>query len=236
MEFELKKTGNWSYYCLPELEKLNLSHGFFTKYSPSPLPQGEGREEFLRAFYFKDVVILHQKHSDEVHVVKDGNKPASGDAIILVEKGIAGIIKTADCLPVIICDPEIPMASIIHAGWRGTVKKITQKTIDEMAKLGAEKKRMRALLGPSINPCCYEVGDEVYESFRNEGFSEEIFEKVHGSRFLSIRQANRELIRNAGIDMIYDLNICTCCNKDLFNSFRRGDREKRQINFVSLKE
>lgn len=235
MKFELKQVGDWSYYYFHELEQKNICHGFFTRKSPSGKLEGKDKNLFLDIFGLKDAVIMRQEHGDNVHIVRNGDRPASGDGIILIEKGVAGIIKTADCLPIIICDPDFPMASIIHAGWRGTAKKITQKTIHEMVRLGAKKGKMIALLGPSINSCCYEVGEDVYAAFLNEGFSERIFRKAgESSFFLKIRQTNIELIKDEGINEIYDLDLCTCCSKGLFNSYRRGETEKRQINFVSL--
>jgi hypothetical protein len=236
MQFELKTTGDWSYYCLPELEKAGIAHGFFTKNSPSHILEGKERDRFLKAFGLNDAIIMSQEHGDKVHIIRDGEKPASGDGIVLIEKGTAGIIKTADCLPVIIAEPNYPMVSVIHAGWRGTVEKIVQKAVQAMTGIGAEKKHMTALLGPSISSCCYEVGQDVYRAFQKAGFSEEIFHKTGGSLFLDIARANREIFGNEGIKNIFDINLCTFCNKDLFHSYRRGEAEKRQINFVSLME
>jgi polyphenol oxidase len=234
MQFELKTTGNWSYYHLPELEKAHINHGFFTRNSPSHVLAGKEKEVFLEAFGLSDTIIMNQEHGDKVHVVKYGEKPASGDGIILIEKGVAGIIKTADCLPVIIAEPGYPMASIIHAGWRGTLKKIVQKAVRAMTELGAEKKHMTAVMGPHINSCCYEVGWDVYTAFQKAGFSADIFHKTGGSLFLDMGRANREIFKDEGIENIFDIHMCTFCNKDFFHSYRRGETEKRQINFVSL--
>jgi polyphenol oxidase len=236
MKFELKTIGDWSYYYLPELEKRHVIHGFFTKYSPSHALNGMERDRFLKTFGLNNAIIMNQEHGNEIHIVKNGEKPVSGDGIILIEKGVAGIIKTADCLPVIIVEPGFPMASIIHAGWRGTVNKIVQKAVHTMTMLGADKENMIALLGPSISSCCYEVGEDVHTAFQNEGFSGNIFQKVGKSLFLNIRQANREFLENTGVKYIFDTDLCTFCNKDLFYSYRRGERVKRQINFVSLME
>jgi len=236
MELELKRVGDWSYYYAPEIEEAGIMHGFFTKESPSPILKDEERERFLHAFSLKDAILMRQEHSDKVHIVRNGDRPDSGDGLILIKKGVAGIIKTADCLPIIICDPDYPMASIVHAGWRGTVKRITQKAVQGMADLGAKKTRMVALLGPSINACCYEVGEDVYAAFRSAGFSEAVFRRVGGSLSLSLRQANIEVLADEGVRKIGDADLCTFCKADLFYSFRRGETEKRQINFVSLME
>jgi polyphenol oxidase len=236
MKFEFKTTGDWSYYYLPELEKAHIAHGFFTKNSPSNVLEAKEKDRFLETFCLNDAIIMSQEHGDQVHIVRNGERPASGDGIILIEKGIAGIIKTADCLPVIIAEPDYPMVSIIHAGWRGTVKKIVQKAVHAMTGGGAEKKHMIALLGPSISSCCYEVGRDVYTAFQNEGFPGNIFQGTGKSFFLNIRKANRQILEDAGIKNILDINLCTFCSNGLFHSYRRGETEKRQINFVSLME
>jgi polyphenol oxidase len=236
MEFELRRLGNWSYYYVLEIEKAGIVHGFFTKESPLPLLDGEERDRFLRVLGLKDLIIMRQEHGSEVHTVSGAGRPASGDGLIILEKGVAGIIKTADCLPIIIADPGYPMASIVHAGWRGTVKRITQKAVRSMADLGAKKGRMVALLGPSINECCYRVGEEVYREFQSAGFSERTFTRRENALFLSLRQANREMLEQGGVERIVDADFCTFCTAGLFHSFRKGETERRQINFVSLKE
>lgn len=236
MNFEFKHINNsWSYYHIPELEKQNIIHGFFTKTSPSRILKGDGRKSFLDTFSLKDLIIMHQEHGEKIHTIRNGEKPISGDGVILLEKNVAGIIKTADCLPIVICEPDYPMAAIIHAGWRGTLKRITKKAIHEMVKLGGERKRMVALLGPAIGPCCYEIKEDVHSVLRSNGFPEHIFRKTETSLFLNLKRANTGMLKDGGIEKIYDTGFCTCCNENLFYSYRRGQKEDRQINFVSLK-
>lgn len=235
MSFELRRVNNWSYYYLPELEKAGIIHGFFTKESPSHTFTGKDRAAFLEAFSLQDLVVMDQEHGDEVHVIKNGERPEKGDGVLLIERNVAAIIKTADCLPVIIVEPDYPMAAIVHAGWRGTAQKITQKAVSKMVSLGARKEKIVALLGPSIRSCCYEIGEEVRDIFREKGFSERVFTKKNNSVNLDLRQANRELLAAEDIDHIYDIGLCTFCRNDIFASYRRGERSIRQINFVSLK-
>jgi YfiH family protein len=234
MQFKRKNTNNWSYYYVPELEEKRIAHGFFTKNSPSHTLQGDGKAEFLGVFGLIDLITMKQEHGVDVHVIQDGHGPESGDGLILLSKGIAGIVKTADCLPIIICEPDYPVVSIIHAGWRGTAKKITKKAIEKMSELGVDNKKMIVLLGPSIGPCCYEIKNDVHKVFMEEGFSDVILKRKNGSLFLDIRQANIDILQNEGIQNIYDIGLCTSCSQNLFNSYRGGEKEKRQINFVSL--
>jgi hypothetical protein len=234
MQFKLKNINNWSYYYVPELEQRGIKHGFFTAQSPSHTLQGDEKTEFLEAFGLNDFVIMKQEHGVDVHVIQNGHRPVSGDGLIIISKGIAGIVKTADCLPIIMCGMDCPVVSIVHAGWRGTAKKIAKKAIDKMSEFGVNRKRITAILGPSIGSCCYEVKNDVRNVFMEEGFSDDIFKRKNNTLFLDIRQANIEILNNEGIEDIYNINLCTRCRRDIFNSYRGGEKEKRQINFVSL--
>lgn len=220
---------------MPELEEKGILHGFCLGGAPSNLLHKETRMDFLGVFALKDVVSMNQEHGCNVHVISNGQRPHSGDGLIILEKNVAGIIKTADCLPVILCDAVHPMVSIIHAGWRGTVKKIVRKAVFSMIEHGSKTKDIIALLGPSIGPCCYEVKKDVSHAFEKGGFPEDVFLKGKNSLFLNLKQANIWMLNRSGINEIYDLNMCTRCNDAGFYSFRRGDAGKRQINFVSLK-
>jgi YfiH family protein len=235
MKFELTHKGDWSYYRIPELEAADIVHGFFTKASPSLEPYGKDGKAFLDAFALQRFVMMDQEHGDRIHVIRDGEKAESGDGVIIIERNVAGIIKTADCLPVIIAAPGLPMAAIVHAGWRGTVRKISLKAVQKMVELGAAKEGLIVLMGPSIGSCCYEVKEDVCNVFNNEGFSERVFRKANDATYLDIREANRELLRREGVKEIYDAGLCTYCSSGRFASYRRGDQGKRQINFVSLR-
>ncbi|MCX8110892.1 MAG: peptidoglycan editing factor PgeF [Syntrophorhabdaceae bacterium] len=234
MPYEIKYVGDWSYFYVPEIEEMGLFHGFFTALSPVVTVDRTKGRDFLDLFGLKDFIALHQEHGDIVHVIKDGYRPQTGDGIIIAEKNIAGIVKTADCLPVILFEPDFPVASIVHAGWRGTLKGITKNAIKAMSDMGACLDKIIAVLGPSVNGCCYTVGDDLYRVFKEKGFSEKVFKRTNNTFFLSLREANKEILFKEGISTIYDIDICTLCTDGLFHSYRRGDRDKRQINFVSL--
>ena len=231
----LARKAAWSYYHLPELHERGVTHGFFTSLTPSYRMEGEDRRKFLEAFSLKDIAIMSQEHGDTVHIVRDGYRPTSGDGIVVLEKGIAAIIKTADCLPIILAEPDYPVAAIVHAGWRGTARRITGKAVQELVRLGADRRKIIAVLGPSIGPCCYEIGKEVEEIFAAEGFSPRVVRRAGDSLMLDIREANREVLNDEGVEQVHDLALCTFCSSGLFHSYRRGEKEMRQINFVSLR-
>ncbi|MDR2017557.1 MAG: peptidoglycan editing factor PgeF [Syntrophobacterales bacterium] len=233
-DYRIREKAGWSYYCLPELEKRGVTHGFFTKLSPSHRMEGVERREFLEAFSLKDLVIMSQEHGDHVHVIDGEQRPAVGDGIVVLKRGIAAIIKTADCLPVILAEPEYPVAAIVHAGWRGTAKRIVGKAARRLMDLGVNPKKIIAVLGPAIGACCYEVQKDVQDIFIAEGFSPCAIRQADGSVTLNIKEANKTTLKDEGIEQIHNMDFCTFCSGNLFHSYRRGEKDRRQINFVSL--
>lgn len=235
MEFVREKTNGWEYYHLPGLTARGIVHGFFTRDCPSLLKDDENRV-FLDAFSLDRSVALCQEHGNAIHSVGPKDRPQTGDGILLCKPGIAGIIKTADCMSVVLIDPAFPMAVIVHAGWRGTLKRITSKAVDMMAERGAAPQCITALLGPSIRGCCYTVGTEVRKAFLEKGFPDTIFHDRDGSIYLDLKDANSWLLTESRVHTVLDTGLCTfCCEDPSFASYRKGARKERQINFVGIK-
>jgi len=122
-------------------------------------------------------VVMNQVHSDTVHrldAVPTG-KP-DGDALMTNVPGLLLVIRTADCLPVLLVDPENRAVAAVHCGWRGTEKRILEKAVWAMGEAyGSNPADMLAALGPCIGGACYEVGPEVREGFLRAGFPERVF-------------------------------------------------------------
>ncbi|HEV2114387.1 MAG TPA: peptidoglycan editing factor PgeF, partial [Terriglobales bacterium] len=94
------------------------------------------------------------------------NSPA-GDALVTSEPGVLLSVRTADCLPVLVADVKLHLIAAVHAGWRGALARVVEKTVGEMRRaFGSAPEDMVAALGPAIGRCCYEVGDEVVDAFR----------------------------------------------------------------------
>lgn len=232
--FRVKQTGSYSYFYLPDVEASGIIHGFCTRMAVLPASRpGEG-DDFLSAFSLQDCIAMEQVHSDGIHVIgEDADVPRTGDGLIMIQKGVAGIIRTADCVPVIVCEATSRMAAIVHAGWRGTVLRVAGKAVRMMVELGAEPSLMRALIGPCIGPCCYEVGQDVVARFTDAGFSERVVSRRDHSRFLDLRKANAEDLKAAGVDHVQILDLCTRCREDLFFSARRNE-SGRQFSFAAV--
>ena len=150
------------YLTEPRLERIPwLIHGFGTA-AWTEADLGRSREwDGFRP------VILDQVHSDIIHCVDvppDGR--LEGDALITSASRLFLVIKTADCLPVLIVDEARKVVAAVHCGWRGTWKRILEQVIGELGtRYGCDRARLLAALGPCIGPECYEVGGEVRERF-----------------------------------------------------------------------
>jgi polyphenol oxidase len=232
--FELKIKGPWSYFHVPALERAGIVHGFMTRSSDSILSSREEEKDFARALGAKAMVSLRQEHGDVVHVIENGERPREGDGLIVTEPAVLAVIKTADCIPVIIYARDGAIAAVVHAGWRGTAANITGKALRRLAAMGAKPDQLGVLIGPGIGPCCYNVGEDVAIAFRGAGFAEDIFEGRGSSTFLDLKKANRRLAEAEGVREIHDVGLCTACKRDLFFSARRDKLQGRQINFVLL--
>jgi hypothetical protein len=134
------------------------------------------------------LVTLRQRHTDIIQVVhkkprgraaasergwakqeQDGAVKLLGDALITNQPGVLLAVQVADCLPILLADTRKRVVAAVHAGWRGTAKRITQKTVGRMQQeFGCDPKTTVAALGPGIHACCYQVGPEVVEVLESQ--------------------------------------------------------------------
>jgi hypothetical protein len=134
-----------------------------------------------------------------------------GDALVVTRPGVAALIATADCVPVLIAAPGVALA--IHAGWRGLVAGVVGAAVAELA----EPRQASAWIGPAIGPCCYEVGPEVSERFDAD---------LTRDRRLDLWTAAERLLRACGVARVDRVDLCTRCNPDLFFSHRRDGKPR----------
>jgi len=201
------------------------------------------------------LVSLRQIHSDLIHRV-DGIRVdrlplrlLTGDGIVTDTPGVVLAVQTADCLPVILADRKRRAVGVFHAGWRGTVKRIVEKGIGEMRKhFKSDPRDLVAAIGPGVQGCCYEVGEEVRTKFEAQfAYAGSLFRAVKESDpvrekypllfltarapghselpmklFLDLVEANRRQLLDAGM-MAKNIDMsgpCTACHTELLFSFR----------------
>ncbi|MGD9818533.1 MAG: peptidoglycan editing factor PgeF [Desulfomonilaceae bacterium] len=183
------------------------------------------------------IICINQIHGSKILSAGDVQKGNDrGDAIISTEVGYYPSVKTADCQAILIIDPIKKISVAVHAGWRGTVQRITHKVIWELqSKFECNPVNMIAALGPSIGACCYEVDETVLKPFKAsipeaEQFISEL--RIHDpstktcrmSKRIDLRKTNKKELTMSGVrpENIRDLNLCTYCNERIFHSYRRN--------------
>ena len=175
-----------------------------------------------------------QVHGADVRVVRGSDGPAPEqercDALATREPGVLLGVKTADCVPVLLADPRARACAAVHAGWRGTLARIVERTLATMRdEFGARPQDVRAAVGPAALGCCYEVGPEVTEAFRGEfDYAESLLTPTsEGRALIDLQRANREQLAGAGVlpSRVHMLPLCTICRPDLFFSYRRDKKD-----------
>ncbi len=225
----------------------------------------ENRRRFQTAAGASDLplIALKQIHSDVIHLFEGSpNDPCSGDASITNRPGLLLAIQTADCVPILLVDPQKRAIAAIHAGWRGTLARIAAKTIGKMQMHFATNPRdLLAAIGPSIGPCCYEVGTEVATQFLSQfpDAPDYFHEFRTGDEpnpiqwlnmmppghqpppkgvLLDLRKANRSQLLIAGLrpQNIHTIDLCTACRPDLLFSYRKqGPASGRLMSVIALR-
>lgn len=157
------------------------------------------------------------------------------DAVVCLEPGVAACVSVADCVPILLADPESGAVAAVHAGWRGTVARAAAEGIRALAReAGAQPERLLASVGPSIGPCCYEVSPDLAARFEAELGAP----AVRAGRVprLDLWAANVAVLGAAGVpaERVEVLGRCTACERDLFFSHRRdAGRTGRQMAFIA---
>ncbi len=196
----------------------------------------------------KSIVSVPQIHSTDVRIVGGSERgmgyftPAAFecDGYVTREKGVALGVKTADCVPILLYDDKNAVIGALHAGWRGSVGGIARVGVKKMRELGAKPSHIKAAIGAAIGACCYEVGEEVYLTAR-ENLGEDLAKKFivpSGERYRAdLKGLNRELLLLEGLlpENIDVSEHCTACESDRFFSHRAsGGVRGTMLSVISL--
>ena len=254
------KSGSIHYFTNSILDGYGVKHAYFMRHggvSPKPwrsLNMGLGQdipervsENRLRAFRSVNLdpasmFDVWQVHSKEVICIEAIRKAdenyQKADGILTDNPAITLFMRFADCVPILLFDPRLKVIGILHAGWQGTLKKISSSAIKKMINVyHSEPSDIIAAIGPSIGPDHYEVGDDVAQEVKTVFGSQtkNILNNRDGKIFFDLWNANIILIKESGVTLTEVSGICTACNVDDWFSHRqeRG-RTGRFGAFISL--
>ncbi|WP_445504520.1 peptidoglycan editing factor PgeF [Microvirga sp. G4-2] len=190
------------------------------------------------------LISVYQVHSPDAVRVEGpwGPERPKADAMVTKVPGLALAITTADCGPVLFADARSGVIGAAHAGWRGAVTGVLESTIDAMERLGAERKRIVAVLGPTISQEAYEVGPEFVQRFAQEAPGHERFfrpsDKPDHAMF-DLPGFIGARLNAAGIGGFTNLGLCTYSDEERFFSYRRTTHRRepdygRLISAITL--
>lgn len=209
------------------------------------------------------LISLLQFHSDSI-LFFDGppTEPSRADASITNRPGLLLAVQTADCVPILLVDPQHRAVAAVHAGWRGTLHRIVTKTIGRMhMQFRTNPTDLLAAIGPAIGPCCYEVGTEVAAAFTAQfPNAADFFDELRTGDepnplqwlnmappghqpppkkvLLDLRKANESQLREAGVARknIFVNDLCTRCRIDLLFSYRKeGSQSGRMMSVIGIR-
>ena len=196
------------------------------------------------------VICGHQVHGAEVAIVDRPDLTREDlegyDALITALPGVAIGVRTADCVPILLFDPVKRVVAAIHSGWKGTVRKISQKALAILTQqFGCRPEDIRAVIGPCIGVDSFQVGEEVVEQFKEQGFPMDaiwLFKNgqpeipMHDGHHIDLVQANKWLLEKSGIlpGSIQVAAIDTYRDSSFFSARREGTACGRTINAIRI--
>lgn len=231
-----------------------VAHGFSTRREDLNMSVSSGepweaihsnRRRFLASLGldYSKTVWTKQVHGSNVVIADENTRPSpslEADAILTDRPNIPLFIVAADCVPILLWDPARRVIGAAHAGWRGTAIRVVTEAVKAMEKaFGSLPQDIHAGIGPSIGPCCYEVGEEVVSVYdeRFPGWPDLFAERYGSKAKLSLWESNRKQLIDIGLtpENIEMAGSCTACNTDIFYSERKEGRPSgRFCGVISL--
>ncbi len=190
----------------------------------------QNRQQLMELLHLPgDPQWLYQTHSTHCVITeKDPNRNADASITRSMKHPLA--ILTADCLPIMLCNVQGTEIAAIHAGWKGLARGIIENTLDKMESLTTD---VLAWIGPSICHKCYEVGEEVYQTFTDTyPLSKHAFNPVNGKWQANLPQIAEIVLNSKGIKAVYQSGLCTFELKNELYSYRRTSQTGRIATLI----
>ena len=178
--------------------------------------------------------FLNQVHGSAVarwQDVQPGRPAPAADAIVSDQPGSLCVVRTADCLPVLLCARDGSEIAAVHAGWRGLAAGVIEAAVRELRSPSAD---LLVWFGPAISQPAFEVGGEVREAFcAASGEAAAAFEQNERGRWQAdLYLLGRQRLAAVGVDAVYGGGLCTRADPERFYSYRRDGSTGRMLSFV----
>ena len=184
----------------------------------------------------ENLITPVQTHSSNIAIAQKGKSYPNTDGLILTEPNLAVFLNFADCTPLIFYDERQNIGAVSHAGWRGTEQKIGVLTIEKMINnFNSDIKNIKVLIGPAICQNCYDVKKDVFNKLKNtvKNF-DNLYEIKNDKISVDLKNINKQQFAEIGVP-VENIDICpycTCCNNDLFFSYRNENQTQNRHNAV----
>lgn len=216
-------------------EVIPVHHFFGTRQRPEGLEGSIQLGEVTTGpLSFPFIASLKQIHSTRVVVFDGPVKPevlsqGEGDAMVTNQPQFLLVVRTADCVPVLLVNQKAGIIGAIHAGWRGAVGGILSKTIQTcVEQFGSDVEDIHLAIGPSIGSCCYEVDAQVIDPLQTDypDWQGVLRVAIEGKGMLDLKKLIWHQVLASGIPehQVERIEECTHCRDDLFYSYRREGR------------
>ncbi len=172
----------------------------------------------------ENLISPKQTHTSHIEITElDKKEYPDTDGLILTNNTQAVFLNFADCTPVILYDKIQNIGAVLHAGWRGTAGNIASKGVKRLQfEFNSKPEHIIALIGPAISLCCYNVGNEVFEKLKSTVSDfKGLYEYRNGEVFIDLKNINARQLSEAGVETIDICPYCTCCDNDMFFSYRK---------------
>lgn len=178
------------------------------------------REQLYKDLGCQHLCFMEQTHSNRVcivgsqvagdaeDVIKIDQPIVSGldcDGLVTAEPGVALAVMTADCLPLLLCDPQARVVAAIHCGWRGIERGIIERALQQMVRLGAKAEQVQAFMGPAIGPQSFEVGAEVALQFTDK---DQLYSQAFTQEEAYVNSTNGMDMGNSKLEPVADKYLC----------------------------
>ncbi|HEY9871486.1 MAG TPA: peptidoglycan editing factor PgeF [Candidatus Obscuribacterales bacterium] len=221
----------------PPLDSFNLGRHWGTQESRKDALHNRQRLCAALEMNFNRLVVPGQVHSTNVAWVTEPEHLGSVDGVATVSPDTPVMLHYADCVPIVIAEPNLPALAVVHAGWRGTAGGIAGKAVRLLSEaLAIDPDVLLAAVGPAIGSCCYPTGIDVAEQLLSSVQHKAGLVRWHDDRpYPDLKAINAMQLLEAGLERIDVASWCTACHPDLFYSHRRfAGKTGRQSAIASI--
>lgn len=214
--------------------------------SPTNKPNYQASFHQNYAQTFPGVWVQEQKHGVQGRVISSQTdwqawirQVPQGDYLITKESNQWIGVLTADCVPMVLFDPVQEVVAIVHAGWRGTVAKISQIVVQRLREdFGVQPQNLQVYFGPSGQACCYEVDQPFLQPLEQDEIAQQSVLQRSGRTFFDVSLYNVLCLKASGVlecQIDRTANVCTICDLNYGSYRRQNDQMNLQLSMVALR-